>query len=90
MGASVRRFIFFIGATTTVITAATVVTSASLVTIATATLALAAAALALAAAAIALAADGWMPERNAGHLRSAQFERCDAEIMFGYVRMQPR
>ena len=55
LGASVRRFIFFIGATTTVITAATVVTSASLVTIATATLALAAAALALAAAALALA-----------------------------------
>jgi len=44
-------------------------------------LALAAAALALAAAALALAAHGWMPGRISGHLRSAQFERWNAESM---------
>ena len=52
-------------------------------------LALAAAALALAAAALALAAHGWMPGRTSHPMRSAQFERWDAEIMFGgYVHMQ--
>ena len=52
-------------------------------------LALAAAAFALAAAALALAAHGWMPGRTSHPMRSAQFERWDAEIMFGgYVHMQ--